>query len=290
MCCNKNLGGGLMVDFLNISLFEKLINSTLVQNAPNPMMLTNVLCVLRCVMLWPLAHLFYRISLNCIYFIDRHKANRDGLRTRVIKTSCFEDKWRYYDECRDVIHGFDRSLVYECSQCNGCMAGETRCKNIKFNDSSVRMHYEIWYNMSLILAFLICNPLILFRIVDFRQACGLIVFSVFINPLFVRISYGLSNLNNNDRTSVYFIKKNHENPFKNMFLEMFDNGAWDRYWNSVPESCKNVNPNAAYTTVDTKSFWDDANAARESYARTIDNQRILQQTPTYVWYAGRWWW
>lgn len=264
-----------MTDFLNLSLFEMLVNSDFVKNLPNPTMVTYILCVLRIVMMWPLSHLFYKISLNMIYFLDRHKANRDGLRSRVINPFCYDDKWRYYDECCDAIHGFDTSLTYECNQCGGCKEGRARCKNIKFNDDSLKNHYRVWTNLGLILAFLMCNPLPVFHLLGFIKGCIVTVIALFINPIFVWLTYKIADLHIRVSDDV-MIKEKHENPFENMFTEMFEDGAWYRYWNSLPIECRSSNPNIVLSS-NIKGHRTDVQSNLQNTIRRQQDKRELHQ-------------
>lgn len=276
-----------MMDFLNISLFEMFLESSLIQNAKYSIVWIYVLCILKIVMFWPLMHLFYKITYNCLYFLDRNKNNRDNLRSSKIKVKCREDIWREYWECKDNVHGLAPSAQHECFTCEYYDKKLARCKNIKMNDRRTSDLYLLNNILCVVFAFLICNPISVIKYLGFTQGMVILAIALFINPIFVSLSYRIFNFK-------LFIKQKHGDPYANINTEMHEDGSFYRYWQTLPAGCKGGSPEAAYAESlnggsSNNKAWEHYNPQSDALKRQWEAQDLSNSLRS-AGYLSYWWW
>lgn len=227
-----------MVDFLNTSLFEMLLNADFINNLEPAIYIKLLLCVIRTLMIWPLMHFFYNIAYSIAYHVDRNKNNSLNLRSSRIKRKCYEDFWREYWEYKDVVHSLSPSLESECKECKECSKGDARCINIRRIERHTQSLFKTLVYGGIILAILLCNPLVVLRILG--PLLGTIALAL---SLLLTYPVIISTYRNFDSQKVFF-KKKHDNPYANIYFELCDDGSYARYYEALPESSKGGSPNA----------------------------------------------
>lgn len=279
-----------MTDFLNLSLFEMLINSNLIQNSGHPIVITYILSVLRTCMIWPLIYFFYRISKVLTYHFDRNKANSYNLRSSRVKRFCYQDFWRDYWECNGAIHGMVPSLYYECDDCKACNKGDARCKSIQEGFQKTRAFFFSCLTIGVILAILLCNPIITLKVLGAKLGVSAIVVAIFVNPLFVWLSR-FPFYFETEGTIIKPTYKKHSNPYATIYEEMKKDGALRRYYDEkVPAGCKRVDPNAISPSHNWNQAYEYAVTQHhnaEVIRSELSRQRLSNNANNPY---GRWWW
>lgn len=282
-----------MIDFLNISLFEMLLNSAIVQESKYPQLITIMLCILRIGMMWPTMYLLYKIGYNCVYFYDRNKDNSINLRSDRVKRFCYQDLWREFWEAKDYVHGIAPSLRYECGDCTACDKGNERCKNIHYNFNAAKKLYDTVVFGSAVFAFLICNPFSVIRILGSGRGTAIMILAVFINPLFIyfsRLSYGKIIKTGSDKL---FIAEKHDDPNSHVYEEMWEDGSLEKYWDTIPKNTARANPNAVCDGFlngnSANKPWAHYNPVSDALKKQWEAQDLSNASRIANYYSD-WWW